>query len=349
MPTRLSRYIAHEYLRFFLLILSAFLLLSVLMHLFGNLSELEDWTAVLELLREIALLLPQALELMTPLTILLATIAAFSSLGRTSELLAMRVSGLGGWRMLLPVLGVITLVAAGVYFTQHQIYPWLHKHWVQSETQALLPPLWKVDGERNIYYFGTRHPDGRMESVSVFRWQPDPHHLVERTAIAQGEQSKNSWRFRNVVRVAFTANHLIRSTQETWEIPQLELPSVPFLAPVSPHHRHLIPLFVDILRLQGEGQDVTRHWVEFYQKLAYPVTLWIMALIGFALSANHSRQGLAVESLSLSVLLGILFWILNQIFLALGSAGLVIPVLAAWASNLLFLLLGLGLLVRYRA
>jgi lipopolysaccharide export system permease protein len=89
--------------------------------------------------------------------------------------------------------------------------------------------------------------------------------------------------------------------------------------------------------------------VEFYQKLAYPVTLWIMALIGFALSANHSRQGLAVESLSLSVLLGILFWILNQIFLALGSAGLVIPVLAAWASNLLFLLLGLGLLVRYRA
>jgi lipopolysaccharide export system permease protein len=74
-----------------------------------------------------------------------------------------------------------------------------------------------------------------------------------------------------------------------------------------------------------------------------------MALLGFALSANHSRRGLAVESLSLSVLLGILFWILNQIFLALGSAGLVIPVLAAWASNLLFLLLGLGLLVRYRA
>jgi lipopolysaccharide export system permease protein len=188
-----------------------------------------------------------------------------------------------------------------------------------------------------------------MESVSVFRWQPDPHHLVERTVIAQGEQSKNSWRFRDVVRVAFTANHLIRSTQETWEIPQLELPSVPFLVPISPHHRHLIPLFADILRLQGEGQDVTRHWVEFYQKLAYPVTLWIMALLGFALSANHSRRGLAVESLSLSVLLGILFWILNQIFLALGSAGLVIPVLAAWASNLLFLLLGLGLLVRYRA
>jgi lipopolysaccharide export LptBFGC system permease protein LptF len=261
----------------------------------------------------------------------------------------MRASGLGGWRMLLPVLGVIILVATGVYFTQHQIYPWMHKRWVQPETQVLLPPLWKVDGERNIYYFGTRRPDGRMESVSVFRWQPDPHRLVERTAIAQGEQSKNSWIFRDVVRVAFTSNHLIRSTQETWEIPQMELPSVPFLTPISPHHRHVVPLFADILRLQGEGQDVTRHWVAFYQKLAYPVTLWIMALIGFALSATHSRRGIAVESLALSVLLGILFWILNQIFLALGNAGMAHPALAAWTSNLLFLLLGLSLLVRYRA
>ncbi|MDP7629981.1 MAG: LptF/LptG family permease, partial [SAR324 cluster bacterium] len=102
-------------------------------------------------------------------------------------------------------------------------------------------------------------------------------------------------------------------------------------------------------RLQGEGQDVTRHWVAFYQKLAYPVTLWIMALIGFALSATHSRRGIAVESLALSVLLGILFWILNQIFLALGNAGMAHPALAAWTSNLLFLLLGLSLLVRYRA
>ncbi|HIL88630.1 MAG TPA: LptF/LptG family permease [Deltaproteobacteria bacterium] len=348
MPTRLSRYIAHEYVRLFLLILSTFLLMSVVTHLFANLSELEDWEAVLELLREIALLLIQVLELVTPLVVLLATIATFSSLGRTSELLAMRASGLGGLRMLLPVFGVIAVVATSIYLIQHQVYPWMHKRWVLTETQVLLPPLWKVDGERNIYYFGTRHPDGHMESISVFRWKPDPHRLVERTAIAEGEQSKSSWLFRDVVRVAFTPNHLIRSTQETWEMPQMEMPSVPFLAPISPHHRSLITLFKDILRLQGEGQDVTKHWVEFYQKLAYPVTLWIMALIGFALSATHSRHRLAVESLSLSVLLGILFWMLNQIFLALGNAGMTHPALAAWMANLLFCALGIGLLVRYR-
>jgi len=98
------------------------------------------------------------------------------------------------------------------------------------------------------------------------------------------------------------------------------------------------------LKLQSEGQDVTRHWVEFFQKTAYPFQIFIMVLIGLGLSTSYNRRGMGAESLAVSCLLGILFWMFNQITMAVGSAGLLMPFLAAWSGNMIFLALALWLL-----
>ena len=74
-----------------------------------------------------------------------------------------------------------------------------------------------------------------------------------------------------------------------------------------------------------------------------------MALMGLALSLSHSRQGKAAEGMALSALLGILFWITHQIFLAIGNAGALSPFLAAWFTNIIFLAVALGLMRFYRA
>ena len=69
-----------------------------------------------------------------------------------------------------------------------------------------------------------------------------------------------------------------------------------------------------------------------------------MVLIGLGLSASYNRRGMAAESLAISCLLGILFWMLNQITLAVGSAGLIAPFFAAWSGNLIFIALALCIL-----
>ena len=57
---------------------------------------------------------------------------------------------------------------------------------------------------------------------------------------------------------------------------------------------------------------------------------------------------MAAESMALSCLLAILFWILNQILLALGDAGEIHPLPASWVSIGLFAIIAWLLHVRDR-
>ena len=135
---------------------------------------------------------------------------------------------------------------------------------------------------------------------------------------------------------------------EQWRIETEKLPTVPFEIPVSPHHQPIFDLYEETIKLQSEGQDVTRHWVELFQKTAYPFQIFIMVLIGLGLSASYTRRGMAAESLAVSCLLGILFWMFNQITMAVGNAGIIMPFMAAWSGNIIFLVLAVWLLINFR-
>ena len=341
----ISIYIASEFNRYFLLFLSSFVLMTLVGNFFGNLGDVfSDWLSFLEFLQETALLLPLLLELIIPITVLLATIATFSSLNKNAELLAMRSSGIGGWRLAFPVLGVSLAIAVFAYLSQNYMYTWMHQTWIKPENAARLLPLWKVGEDQSIYYFGNRQQNGRLSSITSFHWQQNPYQLLGRTAIERGKIQKNSWIFQNVQRHIFQDDSLQLEHVEQWRVETEKLPTVPFDIPISPHHKPLLDLYEDTLKLQSEGQDVTRHWVAFFQKTAYPFQIFIMVLIGLGLSTSYNRRGMAAESLAISCFLGILFWMLNQITTAVGGAGLILPFFASWSANLFFLALALWLL-----
>lgn len=341
----IPKYIAAEFIHYFLLFLSSFVLMTLVGNFFGNLSDVfSSWSSFLEFLQETALLLPLLFELIIPITVLLSTIAAFSTLNKNAELLAMRSSGIGGWSLAFPVLTVSVVIAGFAYFSQNYMYNWMHQTWVKQENATRLVPLWKVGEDQSIYYFGNRRQDGRLSSITSFHWQKNPFQLVGKTAIERGEQQKNSWVFHNVIRHLFQDESLQLEYVEQWRVETKKLPTVPFEIPVSPHHQPIFDLYEETLKLQSEGQDVTRHWVEFFQKTAYPFQIFIMVLIGLGLSTSYNRRGMGAESLAVSCLLGILFWMFNQITMAVGSAGLLMPFLAAWSGNMIFLALALWLL-----
>ncbi|MBC8220887.1 MAG: LptF/LptG family permease, partial [Proteobacteria bacterium] len=103
----IPKYIASEFIHYFLLFFCSFVLMTLVGNFFGNLSNIfSSWLSFLKFLQETALLLPLLLELIIPITVLLSTIAAFSSLNKNGELLAMRSSGIGGWSLAFPVLAV---------------------------------------------------------------------------------------------------------------------------------------------------------------------------------------------------------------------------------------------------
>ncbi|MEC7191865.1 MAG: LptF/LptG family permease [SAR324 cluster bacterium] len=341
----LSRYLALEFLRFFALFLLAFVAITSLGNLVNDLNQAFDsWSGFLAFLRQTALLLPLLLELTTPVTVLLATIAAFSTLSRTSEVIAMRAVGAGSWQLIRPFLITACGIALAGYLLQNYAQPWMQKHWGNAGVATGLPAQWKLDGDRAIVYFGPRQPDGEVEQLARFSWLREPRHLLQESLQANKAQRKpEGWELQAVAERQFDDSGMRLEEQESRQLSTSDLPLLSFQPRRDPHYLPLLELWQDIEQRKREGLDTTSHWVEFFQKLAYPAQLFLMVALGALLAATHHRQSKAAESLAIAVFLGIISWILNQIFLAVGHAGALPPFLAAWGNCLLFLVLILTL------
>jgi lipopolysaccharide export system permease protein len=86
-------------------------------------------------------------------------------------------------------------------------------------------------------------------------------------------------------------------------------------------------------------------WLQ--QKIAGPIILAIMPLLGAIAAFSHHRQGSAVLTLIWGVALGFLFVIIDNVLLAMGQFGSLPPILAAWLPLLFFSTIGIWIVFRF--
>ena len=99
--------------------------------------------------------------------------------------------------------------------------------------------------------------------------------------------------------------------------------------------------------LQAGGFNVVPYVVSLHRKLAFPFVTLVMTLIAVPFAVTMGRSG-ALYGIGAGIVLAILYWILISVFGAIGSAGLVTPLLAAWAPNILFASAALYLVLTVR-
>jgi len=178
----LSRYIAGTYLKFWLLSLVALLLLVVISNLFGNLdSALSSKAGLLAFLDETVRSMPTVLDLLIPMTALLAVLFTFTGLARSSELVAMQSVGMGLYRQLRPIAFVLVMIAALDYVNQNYLFRLLQPPESAHSTRNVAHQ-WTVLRNHIIHASRINAGRARIADVSIFTWSPEPFRLdrVER-------------------------------------------------------------------------------------------------------------------------------------------------------------------------
>jgi LPS export ABC transporter permease LptF/LPS export ABC transporter permease LptG len=94
--------------------------------------------------------------------------------------------------------------------------------------------------------------------------------------------------------------------------------------------------FIDARR--RAGADVASLATNLYLKPATACSALLLTLIGLPFAFRHGRRG-AVAGIGVAILLGLTYFFVTSLFVKLGEAGALPPVLAAWSANALF---GLG-------
>jgi lipopolysaccharide export system permease protein len=345
----LSRYIAGTYLKFWSLALLAMVLMVVISNLFGNLDTvLSSPTGIFEFLEDTLRSMPMVLDLLIPMTTLLAVLFTFNSLGRSSELVAMQSVGMGLYRQLRPIAFVLIFVAALDYANQNYFFRLLQRADVGAGSREA-SHQWTVLRDQIVYARRLNLERGRIADVQIFQWAPQPFHLdsVER-AQSIDRVDEGPWHLRDVVTRRLGTNGWTLERRDTLERPKEDFPDLFQQDALDAHHMPLFELSGKIRQLQSQGRRVELYDLEWYQKTAALFAPFVLVWFGTPLAQAHFRRGRASGEIMVGILGGLLFLIATEIVFTLGKGGFLAPFIAAWAVNAVYVVFGGALLWRVR-
>ena len=342
----LDRYVGRQYLR--LVLLSAVGLLGIFY--ISNLVDLSDklfkgQTTSLALLEYLWYETPRFIYYVLPISTLIASLITIGVLTKSSELTVMKACGISLYRASLPLL-LCSLVWSGVLFGMSESFladtnrkaDGL-RHVINGgspETFDVLNRNWVISPDGSINHYVHFDPgQAEMHALTTYRFAPDDWRLTER-AFATRAVFREEWEASQGWVRQFEDDQS-PGAFEASERRTLAIEPPEYFATEQPQAERMSYQQLDrhIGSLEASGADVVELRVALERKLSFPFITLILTLIAVPFAVTTGRHG-ALYGVGIGIVLAISYWVVISVFGAIGSAGLLTPVLAAWAPNVLF-------------
>ena len=360
-PKVIDAYVSRGFIVYFLWALTVCTTLFILLTMFELLDDIiRNQVSVFLLIRYLTFLLPHILLLIVPMSVLLAILIQFGVLEKGSEVTALKAGGWSLYRIALPVFLLSGFICAGIYFMQDYILPYANQR--QDELRNLIkgrppqtyrrPRKW-IFGESGRIYNYDLFDAGKDLFVGLNVYEVDLRLLsIQRRVFAQQAtiSPQGKWMLENGWVRDFHSQHngfrLI--TKSTFEFPeQASYFRREFFEPKESAKLTFLELNNYINYLRQSGYNATELQVELNKKISFPLSSFVMALLGIPFSFSMGRKG-AFYGITASVAIAMSYWGIFSVFEQLGAYGMLAPLLAAWAPNVLFGAAGLALLLTIR-
>ncbi len=355
--TIINKYILSTFFRITSLSLTTFVGIYLLVDFFEKVDDfLEHDAAPVLYFQYFACKTPLIISQVLPLTILMGVFLTLGGFTKSNELTAMRAGGIGLFRLITPLL-LAALLLTGIHFAINEyVMPasiTKANHILRTEVKGKPAALTKQDNlwfkdRYAIYHIGLVLPDTKqMLDVSVYKTDAN-HQITQRIEAAQISYKDGKWLAIKATVLMFdaTTSHLI--SQKEVNNYQLSLHNKPSdFGSVTEKHEELNFAQLRQLsqRLKQEGLDATRYIVNMHSRLAAPFACLIMAFIAIPFALQKNRNVNLALGISISVIIGVAFFIIQSTLIAIGFAGILPPFVAAWATNIIFLLFGAFLIL----
>ena len=195
--------------------------------------------------------------------------------------------------------------------------------------------------ENTIYNYLSFRPNGdEFENLSVYQFQGRPWQLARRTFVerASFSEDETNWVGEGIWERDFTSsgpNNGALASNNFQKLTFLETPSFFKTEPPDAELMNVRELDDYVEELTAGGFDVRQLVVELHRKISFPFVTLVLTLIAIPFAVTMGPRG-ALYGVGVGISLACTYWVVMSIFGAIGSAGMLGPVLAAWAPNLLF-------------
>lgn len=360
-----QRYLAREILLAVSLVLAALLVLYTSFDFINEVNDVGKNGYRLEQAALFVLLqIPARAYELLPIAALIGTIYALSQLASHSEFTILRVAGLstrGAVRMVM-VPGVLLVVFTFVLgeIVTPQIETLTQKLRLKGGSgpvaRGLKSGLWVKDTERaadgrvlvRFVNIGAVGSDNSLERVKVYEF--DSAMRLQNIAFADRGTfvPPRSWRLANVTETRFVntggsdAPDRVEVTHESDRLWQSELnPQLLAVLTVTPERMAARNLITYIHHLEDNKQTAERYQIAFWKKITYPFAVLVMMALALPFAYLHFRSGGISFRIFAGIMIGIGFYLLNNLFSHVGLLNTWPPFLSAAMPSIVVLMVAL--------
>ncbi|HSH85836.1 MAG: LPS export ABC transporter permease LptG [Methylophilus sp.] len=304
----------------------------------------------------VGLSIPGHIYEVAPVAVLLGIVYTLGAMAGNSELIVMRTSGIS-LQVIAKILLSIGLVFALVTFMIGEIIAPLSEKMAQririQATDSVIAQdfqsgLWIKDGS-SFVNVNTVLPDSSLVNIDIYDFDPQ-FHLRSISHAEKGHFADDHWKLLNVTQTLFNNERAVQNNSVTskfvkqaqWE--SLIRPELLNVLLVLPEKMSAWNLYSFIQHLHRNGQKSTRYQVALWSKLIYPLACLVMVVLALPFGFLQQRAGGISAKIFSGILLGVVYQIMNRVFVHLGVLNDWSPLFSAIGPTLLFLFAGLGML-----
>ncbi len=344
--TLLSRYLVAEQLRVLMLTLTALSGVHLAVSILDKLRTFMAHDASAGVfLQFFGLQLPKVVAEIVPFSLLIATVVGLGMLSTRSEITAMQASGVSLLRLILPLLMVGLLVSGFFSWAASGLIPRANALSARVMTQVTHPDssdfnravmtrdrIWFRTRDHTIV--GVRTADlsaGVMSGVRILQTD-GAGRVVRLTTARRMEFIDNGWVMIDGQMLAEEAGsgQLQMQAFDREVAPITRAPDTlqEVDAPRQQMTSSRLRAYID--RLRSDGYQATPYQVELAQRMAMPFASLMMVLVAIPYGLTRPRSHSLARGIGISLAIGVSFWLLSSLSLALGRAEVLDPLLAAW-------------------
>lgn len=348
----IHRYIYKELARYLVMVLTSVAALYLVVDFFEKADRFVK--AGLGMERALAFFacnLPFILGQIAPVGFLLAVLITFGLMGKNNEIVALKSGGVSAFYLMRPVLWIGLFMSVGLFLFKDAVVPVTLGHanriWVQEVKKKRLDRLrtqniWLKERGRIIH---VSHYNPRRKTIYGVTVNDLDHNfrLVRRLDAEMGRFTAVGWQLMDVLEQESSGENgdpVVRF-HKTFRA-DLQLQPDDFKQVVrSNDEMSFRTLLDDIDAIEADGFDARSQWVDLHAKISFPIICLILALIGGGISLRDNRGEGVFTGILIAIGIAFCYWFSHGVCLSLGYGGILPPLAAAWATNLVFLCVGL--------
>jgi len=365
-PRILDEYVVREFLFMFFLVLCGFVMLMLVFTFFELISDILRNHIPLSIVGQYLInLTPSMLYQIAPLAVLIAVLVTFGVLNRNSEIIAMKATGISIYRLVVPVVGIAAILAVSLFLFDEFYLPQANRRQEALRNiikgrppQTVLHPEQRwIFGQPNagepgrIFYYQFFDPaHEEFANLSVFEFDPSTFAITRRIFASRvyWDSDHGTWNFQNGWQRDIQGENS-KAYREFSQTTFSEIHEEPgyFTKEKGEQSQEMnfreLQSYISALR--QSGFDTIRLRVALWHKLAYPLVAIVMAGLAIPFALSMGKRG-SLTGIAVAIGVALAYWVADSFFGALGNVNYLPAPLAAWASLVLFGLVGGYLLLR---